>query len=56
MPLTWSRIDKRLTLERFNIRTAGKWLREHGDPLAPVLMESVDMLAALDALTRRLGS
>jgi hypothetical protein len=26
-----------------------------GDPLAPVLAESIDMLAAIDALQRRLA-
>jgi bifunctional non-homologous end joining protein LigD len=55
MPLEWSQIGKRLKLERFNIRTARRWLREHGDPLAGVLTESIDMLGAVDALTRRLA-
>jgi bifunctional non-homologous end joining protein LigD len=55
MPLEWSQINGRLKLERFNIRSARKWLRTHGDPLAAVLTESTDMLAALEALTRRLA-
>ena len=55
MPLEWSKIDKRLKLERFNIRSARKWLTKHGDPLAPVLTSSADMLAALESLTRRLA-
>jgi hypothetical protein len=42
-------------LERFNIRSARKWLAKHGDPLAPVLSPSSDMLAALESLTRRLA-
>jgi bifunctional non-homologous end joining protein LigD len=50
MPLEWSEINGRLKLERFNIRSARKWLAKHGDPLAPVLTESTDMLAAIDAL------
>jgi bifunctional non-homologous end joining protein LigD len=54
MPLEWSQVSARLKLERFNIRSARKWLRQHGDPLLPVLRDSVDMLAALGALTRRL--
>jgi bifunctional non-homologous end joining protein LigD len=54
MPLEWSQINKSLKLERFNIRSARKWLTKHGDPLAPVLTASSDMLAALEALTRRL--
>ena len=55
MPLTWSQVNAKLRLERFNIRSAAKWLRTHGDPLAGVLTKSIDMLAALDALTRRLA-
>jgi bifunctional non-homologous end joining protein LigD len=53
MPLEWREINGRLKLERFNIRSARKWLAKHGDPLAPVLTASCDMLAALESLTRR---
>jgi bifunctional non-homologous end joining protein LigD len=55
MPLEWPLVNARLKLERFTIRSARKWLRAHGDPLAAVLTESTDMLAALESLTRRLG-
>ena len=55
MPLEWSQVNGRLKLERFNVRSARKWLRERGDPLLPILRDSIDMLAAVDALTRRLG-
>jgi bifunctional non-homologous end joining protein LigD len=55
MPLEWAQINGRLKLERFNIRSARKWLQTHGDPNAGVLTESTDMLAALEALTRRLA-
>jgi bifunctional non-homologous end joining protein LigD len=55
MPIEWSQVNRRLKLERFTIRTASKWLRTHGDPLAGVLTESIDMLAALEALTRELA-
>ncbi|HSC16705.1 MAG TPA: DNA ligase D [Gammaproteobacteria bacterium] len=55
MPLEWQEINGRLKLERFNIRSARKWLAKHGDPLAPVLTTSSDMLAALGSLTRRLA-
>ena len=41
--------------ERFNIRSARKWLAKHGDPLAPVLTTSSDMFAALESLARRLA-
>jgi bifunctional non-homologous end joining protein LigD len=53
MPLEWSQINKRLKLERFNMRSAKKWLAKHGDPLAAVLTASSDMLAALESLTRK---
>jgi bifunctional non-homologous end joining protein LigD len=55
MPLEWSQVNGRLRLERFNIRTARQRLRKHGDPLAGVLRDSIDMLAALDALQSRLA-
>ena len=55
MPLEWSEINGRLKLERFNIRSARKWLAKHGDPLAPVLTTSSDMFAALESLARRLA-
>jgi bifunctional non-homologous end joining protein LigD len=53
MPLEWSEVNGRLKLERFNIRSARKRLQKHGDPLAGVLAESSDMLAALEALAKR---
>ena len=55
MPLEWSQINGRLKLERFNIRSARKWLQAHGDPVAAVLTQSTDMLAALQSLARRLA-
>jgi DNA primase len=55
MPLEWREINGRLKLERFSIRSARKWLAKRGDPLAPVLTASCDMLAALESLTRRLA-
>ena len=54
MPLEWSQVTARLKLERFNIRTARRRLAKHGDPLAPVLAESIDMLAAIEALQAEL--
>ncbi len=56
MPLSWSQVNARLTLERFNIRTAAKWLRTHGDPLVAVLERSIDMLAVLEALVPRVAA
>jgi bifunctional non-homologous end joining protein LigD len=53
MPLEWSEVNGRLKIERFTIRNARKRLLERGDPLAGVLTESIDMLAAIDALQRR---
>ena len=55
MPLEWREVTARLKLERYNIKNARKRLLERGDPLAGVLTESVDMLAAIDALQRRLA-
>ncbi len=55
MPLEWPEVNGRLKLERFNIRNARKRMQEKGDPLAAVLTESIDMLAAIDALQRRLA-
>jgi hypothetical protein len=56
MPIDWSLVNRRLKIERFTIRNARKWLRTHGDPLAGVLSESIDLLAALEALTQQLAS
>jgi hypothetical protein len=47
-------VNSRLKLERFNIKNAAKRMREHGDPLLPVLSDSCDMIAALQALQQRL--
>ena len=55
MPLEWKDVTARLKLERYNIKTARKRMLEHGDPLAGVLKESIDMLAAIDALQQRLS-
>ncbi len=55
MPIDWSEVNGRLKLGRFTIRSARKWLETHGDPLAPVLTESCDMLAALQALQHRVA-
>ncbi len=55
MPIEWPEVNGRLKLERFNIRSARKRLRKQGDPLAGVLTESSDMLAALDSLMHRLA-
>ena len=55
MPLEWKDVTARLKLERYNIKTARKRMLEHGDPLAGVLKDSIDMLAAIDALQQRLS-
>jgi bifunctional non-homologous end joining protein LigD len=55
MPIEWAQVNARLKLERFNIKTAAKRMREHGDPLRAVLTDSCDMLAALGALQARLA-
>jgi bifunctional non-homologous end joining protein LigD len=55
MPLEWRHVNARLKLRRYNIRSARRRMREHGDPLAGVLGESVDMLAVLTALQREIA-
>jgi bifunctional non-homologous end joining protein LigD len=55
MPLEWKEVTARLKLERYNIKNARKRMLERGDPLVGVLTESVDMLAAIGALQRRLS-
>ena len=54
MPIEWPQVNARLKLERFNIKTARKRMVEHGDPLAPILTDSCDMIAALGALQERI--
>jgi bifunctional non-homologous end joining protein LigD len=55
MPIEWNQVNARLRLDRFNIKTAAKRMREHGDPLRAVLGDSCDMIAALRALQQRLA-
>jgi bifunctional non-homologous end joining protein LigD len=55
MPLQWSQVTARLKLERFNLRTARPQLVKRGDPLAAVLNETIDMLAAIEALQHELA-
>jgi DNA primase len=55
MPIEWAQVNARLRLDRFNIKTAAKRMREHGDPLRAVLKDSCDMIQALQALQQRLA-
>jgi bifunctional non-homologous end joining protein LigD len=55
MPLRWSEVGPRLDPARFTIRNAlARMHRLGADPLAPVLSERSDLIAALDRLRRRL--
>jgi bifunctional non-homologous end joining protein LigD len=56
MPIEWKDVTARLKLERYTIKTARKRMLERGDPLAGVLTESIDMLAAIDSLQTRLAA
>ncbi len=56
MPLKWSQVTSRLSLERYNIRTAPQLLSENGDPLAPILKDSIDMRTAIEQLQEQLAS
>ena len=55
MPLEWSQVTAKLKLERFNIKTARRQLAKRGDPLAALLNETIDMLAAIEALQHELA-
>lgn len=54
MPIEWSRVTRRLDPARFTIRTAIATLVVHGDPLAGVLADPIDVPAFLGALAERL--
>jgi bifunctional non-homologous end joining protein LigD len=54
-PLRWSEVEPGLDIRRFTIRSVPRRVRAwKNDPLLPVLSESPDLLAALDALHARL--
>ena len=55
MPLEWKDVTARLKLERFNIKTAASGCASTAIRCAGVLDESIDMLAAIDALQQRLS-
>ena len=56
MPLEWSEVEKGLAIENHTIRTAPARMAVLGrDPLAPVLEEEPDLVAALERLMRWLG-
>jgi bifunctional non-homologous end joining protein LigD len=55
-PLRWSEVDERLDPSRFTIRNAPARAERLGeDPLAPVLREAPDLVAALDRLRGRMA-
>ena len=56
MPLKWSQVTSRLRLGRFNISNAARLISASGDPLALVLNDSVDMLAALGELQQQFAA
>ena len=57
MPLRWEEVNARLRLGRFTIKTAVGRMRKLGDdPTWPVLTETADLAAALEALTRHFGA
>ncbi len=56
MPLEWGEVREGLTIERHTIRTAPARMAALGrDPLAPVLEEEPDLVAALERLMGWLG-
>jgi bifunctional non-homologous end joining protein LigD len=55
-PLLWEEVDETLELRRFTIRTLPERMSVFGrDPLAPVLTEQPDLVAALARLSVRLA-
>jgi bifunctional non-homologous end joining protein LigD len=54
MPLRWGQVSARLDPGRYTIRSAPALLARSGDPMAPLLEQSVDVPALLDALVARL--
>ncbi|MYC88680.1 MAG: DNA ligase D, partial [Gemmatimonadales bacterium] len=55
-PLAWAEVGEGLSMEDFTIRTMPERARKlDADPLLGVLSEEPDLMAALDALQRRMG-
>lgn len=52
-PLRWEEVAAGLDPARFTIKTAPARVERQGDPLAPVLGEGLDLVAALQALENR---
>ncbi|MFQ5931083.1 MAG: hypothetical protein ACE5MM_01615, partial [Nitrospiraceae bacterium] len=53
-PLRWPEVTARLDPRRFTMKTAPPRFDRLGDPLAPVMGNSIDMVAALSRMERRL--
>ena len=53
-PLAWTQVTARLDPARWTIKTSLPHMRRRGDALLPVLDESVDVPALLEALSERL--
>jgi DNA primase len=54
-PLRWGEVGARLDPGRFTIATLPRRFEKAADPLAPVLTGSVDMVAAIARIERRVG-
>jgi bifunctional non-homologous end joining protein LigD len=53
-PLSWEQVTARLDAGRFTIKTLPTHIEKTGDPLAPILTDSIDMAAAITRIEARL--
>lgn len=53
MPVRWSQVSKKLTPTRYTLANALAHLEKSDDPMAQILSDAPDLLAALEALQRR---
>jgi bifunctional non-homologous end joining protein LigD len=55
-PLRWEEVTARLDPTRFTLKTVPTRFEKRGDPLAPVLTQSIDMATAVARVEEKLGA